>query len=42
MAVKLKKVASKILTKEAKHVREGTQTMLTHEHVISEATLTRE
>ena len=52
IALKLKKVVSKLLTKETKHVgrksrghanpsRKGTQGMLTHEHVSSQATLTR-
>ena len=53
IAVKLKKVASKLLTEDEKHVgrwsrghaslvRQGTQGMLAREHVTSQATFTRE
>ena len=53
MAVKLKKMASKLLTEEVRYVgrcsrdhgslvRQGTQGMLTREHVSPQATLTRE
>ena len=52
MTMKLKKVASKLLTKQARHasrwsrghasnVRQGTQGMLVCEHMSSQATLTR-
>ena len=52
MAVKLKKLASKLFTKEARHVgrlrchpsnvRQRTQGMLEREHVSLQGTLTRE
>ena len=53
MAVKMKKLASKVITEEAKHVgrissgharrlRQGTQGILASEYVSWQATLTRE